>query len=57
MPKTYEQLEKDCRRLWTERSAWREAYLALKAYHSNNNGPNAKRKRAATERLKDMKLK
>ena len=37
--------------------AWREAYLALRAYYSNNNGENSRRKRAATDKLKDMKLK
>ncbi|KKK84182.1 hypothetical protein LCGC14_2785920 [marine sediment metagenome] len=39
-----------------ESEAWKEAYLALRAYYSNNNGANAKRKREAIERLKDLKL-
>ncbi len=39
-----------------QREAWKEAYLALRAYYSNNNGANTRRKRAATEKLKDLKL-
>ena len=39
-----------------ESEAWKEAYLALRAYYSNNNGANAKRKRDAVERLKELKL-
>ncbi|MDK1046405.1 MAG: hypothetical protein QGM45_12080 [Anaerolineales bacterium] len=37
-------------------SAWKEAYLALRAYYSNNNGANARRKRDATEKLIELKL-
>ena len=36
--------------------AWKEAYLALRAYHSNNNGANARRKRDAMEKLIELKL-
>ena len=38
------------------RAAWKVAYLALRAYCSNNNGTNASRKRLATERLKELGL-
>lgn len=38
-------------------AAWREAYLAHKAYKANNNGENARRNRAATDKLKELKLK
>lgn len=48
--KLWHELREDC-------EAWREAYLALRAYYSNNNGENARRKRAAIERLKELKLK
>ena len=39
-----------------DQAAWKEAYLALRAYYSNNNGANARRKRESTERLKELKL-
>lgn len=42
--------------LETERDAWKEAFLATRAYYSNNNGPNATRYRAAVKQLKEMKL-
>ena len=48
---------KDFDVLADEAAAWREAYLALKAYHSNNSGENSRRKRAATDRLKELRLK
>ena len=37
-------------------AAWREAFMATRAYYSNNNGPNSTRYRAAVKRLKEMKL-
>lgn len=40
-----------------EAAAWREAYQALKAYTHLNDGENARRYRAARERLKELKLK
>ena len=42
--------------VFTMRDAWREAFLATRAYYSNNNGPNAKRKREAVARLKELRL-
>ena len=39
-----------------EGAAWKEAYLALRAYYSNNNGANVTRRRNATDRLKEMGL-
>lgn len=43
-------------RIREERDAWKEAFLATRAYHRNNTGPNAKRYREARERLKELKL-
>ncbi len=40
----------------TARDAWKEAFLATRAYYSNNNGENSKRYRKAVARLKEMKL-
>ena len=40
----------------TERDAWKEAFIATRAYYSNNNGENSKRYREAVKRLKEMKL-
>ncbi len=42
--------------LETERSAWKEAFTATRAYYSNNNGENSRRYREAVARLKEMKL-
>lgn len=42
--------------LETERDAWKEAFLATRAYYHNNNGPNSTRYRAAIKQLKEMKL-
>jgi len=39
-----------------DQAAWKEAYLALRAYYSNNNGANSRRKRESVERLKKLKL-
>ena len=39
-----------------QRDTWREAYLALRAYTSNNNGANARRYRAAKDQLKKLRL-
>ena len=39
-----------------DQAAWKEAYLALRAYYWNNNGENARRKRESVERLKELKL-
>ncbi len=43
-------------RIREERDAWKEAFLATRAYYSNNNGPNVTRRRAAIKQLKEMKL-
>ena len=43
-------------RIAQERDAWQEAFLALRAYSSNNNGENSVRKRAAIDRLKELGL-
>ena len=43
-------------RLRSERDAWKEAFIATRAYNSNNNGENSKRYREAVARLKEMKL-
>ena len=39
-----------------ERAAWKEAFIATRAYYSNNNGENSKRYREAMARLKEMRL-
>lgn len=40
----------------TDRAAWKEAFLATRAYYSNNNGENSKRHHEAVKRLKEMRL-
>ena len=51
--------EKDARiaQLQQRVEVWREAYLAYKAYKNNNNGENAIRNRAASDKLKELKMK
>ena len=39
-----------------QRDAWKEAFIATRAYYSNNNGENSKRHHEAMARLKEMKL-
>jgi len=39
-----------------DKAAWKEAYLALRAYTVSNNGANARRKRLSTDRLKELGL-
>ena len=39
-----------------QRDAWKEAFVAIRAYYSNNNGPNSIRYREAVARLKELKL-
>ena len=43
-------------RIRNERDAWQEAFLALRAYSSNNNGENSRRHHAAINKLKELKL-
>lgn len=43
-------------RIREERDAWKEAFLASRAYFTNNNGENSKRRREAIACLKEMKL-